>query len=76
MHDSEGHRPPRLLLGEPEALVVSAHFVVGLGWACKISVRRQFQLWGEAATGVYEMLTTEELFDTVGAALSAELGLD
>jgi hypothetical protein len=69
-------RQPRLIAGEPEALVVSAHFVVGLGWAVKISVRRQFQLWGEAATGLYEMLTTEELFDVVGAALAAELGLD
>jgi hypothetical protein len=68
-------RAPRLICGEPEALVVSAHFVVGLGWAVKISVRRQFQLWGEAATGLYEQLTTEELFDVVSAALAAELEL-
>ena len=75
MLDSAGQQPPRLITGEPEALVVSAHFVVGFGWACKISVRRQFQLWGEAATGVYEQLTTEELFDVVGSNLAVELGL-
>lgn len=66
---------PRLIAGEPEALVVSAHFVVGYGWALKISVRRQFQLWGESASGVYEQLTTEELFDVIGCVLELELGL-
>jgi hypothetical protein len=76
MLDSAGRMPPRLIAGEPEALVVSAHFVVGLGWSVKIQVRRQFQLWAEAAVGTYELLTTEELFDVVGSALSAELGLD
>lgn len=66
---------PRLIAGEPEALVVSAHFVVGHGWALKIQVRRQFQLWAEAATGVYQELSTEEAFDVIGAVLELELGL-
>jgi hypothetical protein len=73
MLDPAGQRPPRLIAGEPEALVVSAHFVVGLGWSLKISVRRQFQLWGEAATGTYDMLSTPELYDVVCSALGHEL---
>lgn len=75
MHDQNGRSAPRLLVGEPEALVVSAHFVAGQGWALKISCRRQFQLWGEAATGFYEYLNTPELYDVICAALAAELEL-
>lgn len=70
-----GSHQPQLITGEPEALVVSAHYVVGSGWSLKISVRRQFQLWSAASTGFYEYLTTEELFDVIGANLELELGL-
>lgn len=63
----------RLVVGEPEALVISAHYVVGFGWAVKISVRRQFQLWPEAATSSYEGLTTEELVGVVEANVAWEL---
>ena len=65
--------PDRLIPGEPEAFVVSAHHVAGYGWECKISVRRQFQLWGHASTAVYERLVTEELIDVVLIALQLEL---
>ena len=71
---AEIHRlQPRLVPGEPEAFVVSAHHVAGFGWECKISTRRQFELWPEARTCVYEQLSTEELVDVISAEAWVEL---
>jgi hypothetical protein len=67
--------PQRLIPGAPEAFVVSAHYVVGEGWDCKISVRRQFQLWAGASEGRYTHMTTAECFEVVEAALATELEL-
>jgi len=64
---------PRLIRGCPEAIVISAHHVPGFGWSCKVSTRRQFELWPEARTSVYEQLSTEELVDVIQCEADLEL---
>jgi len=63
----------QLLPGEPEAVSVSATYVVGMGWDLTISIRRQFQTWAESSRGQYERLTTPEMVTVIDAALSSEL---
>lgn len=67
------YRNVRLIPGEPEALVISAHHQAGFGWNVKVSVRRQFQLWEEASDASYEGLTTEELVDVIEMSVGLEL---
>jgi hypothetical protein len=63
----------RLIAGEPEAINVEAVFVAGVGWSLTIVVRRQFQMWAEAARGHYEFLSTPELVTVLDAEICTEL---
>jgi hypothetical protein len=64
---------PRLLPGEPESIVINAHYEAGLGWHLGIVIRRQFQEWADASSGTYELLSTPELVSVIEATLCLEL---
>jgi hypothetical protein len=63
----------QLPLGEPEALCIQATYEVPFGWSMQIACRRQFNTWGATPWAHYSRLTTEELADTISAAVASAL---
>jgi hypothetical protein len=67
----------QLFSGAVEAAIISAQFHLGEGWTLRLQLRRQFEDWADARTELYDRLSTDELVDTLDAALGTvrvELG--
>lgn len=63
----------RLMRGEAEALTLTAHYEPRCGWTFRLRLRHTLETWPEATDDRYDHLTTEELYDTLCAALAAQL---
>lgn len=67
-----------LFTGAPEAVIFSAHYVLGEGWAVRCQLRRQYEDWADARTEQWTHLTTDELGDVLDVAVGqmfTQLGL-
>jgi hypothetical protein len=58
-----------LFIGAVEAAVISAHYVLGEGWVCRLQLRRQYEQWEDARSESYDRLSTDELLEVLDITL-------